>query len=214
MPEIDLTDNYPELFNSPALHISNIVRGRENIEGRVYYYEPRDIDRGEVINKAIPEEVVLYRWRRRVFNGLSFKGFRLSPNIWRSVGKVLGRDAKLISELNEESIQRKYNEAQLALREHNYPSPAASNLKLLFKAIKVGQLQLILDRHLDPDRINRYGTPDLFLFALNPVTNQVSTVRFVEVKRPKEPLSIDQAEEMRFLRYIGLKARVLRLIEG
>ena len=49
---------------------------------------------------------------------------------------------------------------------------------------------------------------------MNPETNNISTARFVEVKKPKEPLSIDQVEEIKFLRKIGLKARVLRLAEA
>lgn len=105
MPEIDQTDNYPELFNSPALHISNVVSGRENINGREYYNKLTDAHLIIDERKAIPEEVVLYRWRRREFNNLSFKGFRLSPNIWRSVGKALGDDAKLILQLEKHSIK-------------------------------------------------------------------------------------------------------------
>lgn len=214
MSEIDQTDNYPELFNSPALHIRNIVSGRVNIDGRVYYDKVKEPHLGSDDKKDIPEEVVLYRWRKREFNNLSFKGFRLSPNIWRSVGKALGSDANSITNLDENSISEKYYEAKNSLKEQNYPSPAATNLKFLFDALKVNQLQLIMDRHLNPNRSNRYGTPDLFLFALNPSTNKVSTIRFVEVKKPKEPLSIDQVEEIKFLREIGVKARLLRLIES
>ena len=213
MPEIDQTDNYPALFNSPALRMSNIVSGRVNIDGRVHYDKVLDPLPSSNNHSAIPEEVILYRWRKREFQSLSFKGFRLSPNIWRSVGMALGSDAKIISKLEADSIRIKYREASKPLSDHNYPSPEASNLKFLFSGMKVNQLQLILDRHLDPDRSDRYGTPDLFLFSVNPSTKEVSIVRFVEVKKPKEPLSTDQAEEITFLRSIGIKARLLRLIE-
>jgi len=37
--------------------------------------------------------------------------------------------------------------------------------------------------------------------------------RFVEVKKPVEPLKPSQVEELAYLNGIGLKARVLRLTE-
>jgi hypothetical protein len=152
-------------------------------------------------------------YSRRNFNNLSFKGFRLSPNIWRSVGKALGNDAKLILQLDEHSIKERFIDAKATLKEQYFPSPAAANLKFLFEGIKANRLQLILNRHLDPSRSDKHGTPDLFLFALNPINNRVSATRFVEVKKPEEPLSVVQVEEIQFLREIGLKARLLRLNE-
>ena len=35
----------------------------------------------------------------------------------------------------------------------------------------------------------------------------------MEVKKPEEPLSQDQREEIAFLKSIGLQARILRLME-
>lgn len=212
MTEIDQTDRYPELFNSPALRISNIVYGKENIGGRVHYFPDDRFD--STFDKVIPEQVVLYRWRRRVFNNLSFKGFRLSPNIWRSIGLSLGADANFIASLDETAIEELFERSRDVLRDQNYPTPSPSNLSFMFKAIKKEKLQLILNRQLSSERTDRYGTPDLFLLAMNPETNNISTVRFVDVKKPKEPLSIDQVEEIKFLRKIGLKARVLRLAEA
>ena len=42
----------------------------------------------------------------------------------------------------------------------------------------------------------------------------VEYIRFVEVKKPDEPLSQDQVTELKFLNEINIKARVLRLIEN
>ena len=56
----------------------------------------------------------------------------------------------------------------------------------VFKSLETHQLQLILDRHLDPDRMEKYGTPDLFLFTSHKTTHSISRACFVEVKRPDE----------------------------
>ena len=50
----------PELNNSPALRISNVVYGRERREdGRVTYLINSNSDE----TRVIPEEIVLKRWR-------------------------------------------------------------------------------------------------------------------------------------------------------
>ncbi len=54
--------------------------------------------------------------------------------------------------------------------------------------------------------------PDLFLFAWQHEPRRVLG-RFVEVKKPEEPLKPSQVEELAYLNGLGLKARVLRLTE-
>jgi hypothetical protein len=76
-----------------------------------------------------------------------------------------------------------------------------------------GQLDKILRRHLSPERVKRFGTPDLFLFAKKRAEAMVSFFLLVEVKKPQERISPDQHEEIAFLRSIGVPSRVLRLIE-
>ena len=51
-------------IKKPALRISTIVYGREHRGKRVYYLVDH---RGLGTEKAIPEEVVFKRWRKRVF---------------------------------------------------------------------------------------------------------------------------------------------------
>jgi hypothetical protein len=56
------------------------------------------------------------------------------------------------------------------------------------------------------------GVPDLFLYRKN-ARGFVEGEKFVEVTRPGEKLSEQQAEELEFLRRLGLGAGLVRLIE-
>src|SRR5687767_4925565 len=71
----------------PSLRISNIVYGRVVEKRRVkYLVDPRGIGQ----ERAIPEQVVLRRWRRRPLSGYVFSGVRLSPTLWRAIPAMLG----------------------------------------------------------------------------------------------------------------------------
>jgi len=200
----------PELNNSPALRISNVVYGRARREdGRVTYLLNGNFDGSRVI----PEEIVVKRWRARKQANKSFKGFRLSPNFWRAIGLALGRNAEKIKKLNIQDIEFNFIKYKEDLQEKNYKTQSASNIIEVFKSLEIQQLQSILDRHLDPNRVDKYGTPDLFLYISHTTNYSISMACFVEVKKPKEQLSNDQKHEINFLRDIGLKSRVLRLCE-
>ena len=200
----------PELNNSPALRISNVVYGRERRkDGRVTYLLNSNSDEP----RAIPEEIVLKRWRSRKQANKSFKGFRLSPNFWRAIGLALGANAEKIKALKIQEIEVNFSKYKKDLKEQKYKIQSASNIIEVFKSLETVQLQSILDRHLDPNRIDKYGTPDLFLYVSHTTNYSISRAYFVEVKRPGEKLSDDQKNEINFLRSIGLKSRVLRLTE-
>ena len=200
----------PELNNSPALRISNVVYGRERREdGRVTYLINGNSDEA----RAIAEEIVLKRWRSRKQANKSFKGFRLSPNFWRAIGLALGKNAEKIKTLKIQEIEANFSKYKKDLKEKKYKIQSASNIIEVFKSLETVQLQSILDRHLDPNRIDKYGTPDLFLYVSHTTNHSISGAYFVEVKRPGEKLSDDQKNEINFLRNIGLKSRVLRLTE-
>jgi len=200
----------PELNNSPALRISNLVYGRARREdGRVTYLLNGNSDG----SRAIPEEIVVKRWRARKQANKSFKGFRLSPNFWRAIGIALGSNAEKIKTLNIQDIEFNFIKYKEDLQEKNYKTQSASNIIEVFKSLEIEQLQSILDRHLDPNRVDKYGTPDLFLYISHTTNYSISMACFVEVKKPKEQLSNDQKHEINFLRDIGLKSRVLRLCE-
>ena len=74
------------------------------------------------------------------------------------------------------------------------------------------RLEQVLMRHTSVEGGDPFGTPDLFLFACDR-TGNYSIARFVEVKRPDEKLKPTQRPEIEFLNHLGLKARVVRLIE-
>tara|TARA_B100000780_G_scaffold200558_1_gene142056 strand:- start:141 stop:758 length:618 start_codon:yes stop_codon:yes gene_type:complete len=201
----------PELNNSPALVISNVVYGRERREdGRVVYFLDNKSLEGK---KVIPEKIVLKRWRKREFVYGVARGFRLSPNFWRAISIALGKDALKIKSLNKNEIEISFANHQEAIRSNNFKTQSASNVIEVFKSLETFQLQSILDRHTNPDRMDKYGTPDLFLFTSHKATHSISRACFVEVKRHDEVLSNDQINEINFLRNIGLKSRVFRLNE-
>jgi hypothetical protein len=194
----------------PSLRISHIVHGRVKRGNRVVYLvDPT----GAGEERKIAEQVVLYRWRRRSFPGHIFSGGRLNPGLWRTVHEVFGGDPKAWMSLSELQLQHKINSCRGALRDGYQTLPSAQILWALFECIGAARLQAILARHTHPERLNRFGTPDLFLYAINNQSNRVSIARFVEVKKPEEQLSQDQKEEIDFLQSLGLHARVLRLIE-
>ena len=201
----------PELNNSPALDISNVVYGRERREdGRVIYFLDNKLLEGK---KVIPEKIVLKRWRKREFVYGVARGFRLSPNFWRAISIALGKDALKIKSLNKNEIEISFANHQEAIRSNNFKTQSASNVIEVFKSLEIFQLQSILERHTNPDRMDKYGTPDLFLFTSHKATRSISRACFVEVKRHDEVLSNDQINEINFLRNIGLKSRVFRLKE-
>lgn len=65
--------------NDPALRISHIVRGRERVDRRVRY---RVDHHGILAEMAVPETVVLKRWRQRQLAGFRFNGERFSSTLW------------------------------------------------------------------------------------------------------------------------------------
>ena len=194
----------------PPLRISHIVYGREKRGNRIYYLvDPK----GGGTDKKIAEQVVLHRWRRRVFSGFTFSGGRLNSSVWRVLPSVLGKDLANWPKLSETEIQRQIDSCRESMREGHSTLPAANVLKALFEHCGLKRLKAIVARHTDPARVENFGTPDLFLYATDNKTGKVSIARFVEVKKPEEPLSDDQKVEINFLQSLGLHARVLRLIE-
>lgn len=199
-----------EINKAPALRISHVVRGRVNDGSRVRYLVDPE---GNSEERAIPEDVVLLRWRRRAMDGHTFHGCRLGPNTWRAIGYAFGSEAEQICRLSVEQIAAGRKDLGLDKDSHHFWLPDASTMACLFQALGPSQLEKILHRHLSPERADRFGTPDLFLFAKKRPEALVSFFRLVEVKKPGEHISRDQHEEIAFLRAIGVPARVLRLIE-
>ena len=203
----------PDEFNSPALRISNIVHGRRNVADRVeYMLDPKGQDTSKF---EIPEQIVLTRWRQRKSNAYVFGGMRLSPNIWRSVRVALGKDWSNIERLESTEIDKLYKASAARLKSKKYKAVNGENLLKLAEGLGVTKFNALMTRHNDPERSKIYGTPDLFVWAISKNNKEIDHVRFIEVKKPREPLSEDQVNELHYLNFdLKVKARVLRLREA
>ena len=203
----------PDEFNSPALRISNIVHGRRNVADRVeYMLDPKGQDTSKF---EIPEQIVLTRWRQRTSNAYVFGGMRLSPNIWRSVKVALGKDWSNIERLESTEIDKLYKASAARLKSKKYKAVNGENLLKLAEGLGVTKFNALMTRHNDPERSKIYGTPDLFVWAISKNNKEIDHVRFIEVKKPREPLSEDQVNELHYLNFdLKIKARVLRLREA
>jgi len=197
--------------SKPSLRISHIVYGRSSSGNRVtYLLDPNGI----ADQRAVPESVVLARWRKRKFPGYTFSGSRLSSTLWRAVIEAFGNNAKIICSLSQDEIAKTLEIKRTTLNNSGYLKlPNSDVLHAIFTICSSARLQKIIDRHGSVEHKGKSGVPDLFLFARSTVSQQSLMGRFVEVKKPEEPLSPVQKEEILFLNSLGLNARVLRLIE-
>ena len=203
----------PDEFNSPALRISNIVHGRRNVADRVeYMLDPKGQDTSKF---EIPEQIVLTRWRQRRSNAYQFGGMRLSPNIWRSIKVALGENWSNIERFEATEIDKLYKASAARLKSKKYKAVNGENLLKLVEGLGVTKFNALMTRHNDPERSKIYGTPDLFVWAISKNNKEIDHVRFIEVKKPREPLSEDQVNELHYLNFdLKVKARVLRLREA
>ncbi len=164
--------------------------------------------------RAIPETVVLSRWRKRKFPGYVFSGSRLSSTFWRAIAAAFGTDARSISKLSQEQIQQVLENKRSILKGNGFLTlPNAETLHAVILISSTNRLQKMIDRHISEAHKGKSGVPDLFLFARSVVDKKITMGRFVEVKKPEEPLSKAQIDELHFMNSLGFNARVLRLIE-
>ena len=201
-----------ETSAKPALRISHIVYGRMAVKNRVHYLiDPK----GKGSEHAVPESVVLKRWRKRQFPNHTFSGSRLSSTLWRAVHQAFGENLSQWVGRSVLEIDENIKTNRDGLKAGDYLSlPSAETLYALFMTCGLERLQTIIARHTSPKHKGKSGVPDLFLFATNQTTGLPTIARFVEVKKPEEPASAVQLEEIDFLNGLGLHARVLRLIEA
>jgi hypothetical protein len=194
--------------SKPSLRISHIVYGRKREGNRVLYLVDPLGD-----EFAIPEKVVLNRWRKRKHPNASFSGARLGPHLWRALAFALGSDCSAWPSKMTEAIM---DQACEDIRAGDQPRaylqslPSLSTLEALWAICGQARLQKLVDHHTDP---NIFGVPDLFLFAREHKTQKPYMGRFVEVKKPEERISPGQREEIAFMNDLGLHARLIRLIE-
>ena len=204
---LNIGDPAPEA--GPALRISNIVYGRQPRGNRVtYLVHPR----GQGQERAVPETVVLKRWRARKASAYRFGGCRLSSTLWRAVALSFKQAPEALTALSVAEIQAVTNASETIRAPENLRLPPAEALRVMFEVIGGSSLKKLIARHAAPERGNRSGVPDLFLYALSN-DGHPAFARFVEVKKPDELVRTDQAAEIDFMKSLGLQVRVLRLIE-
>lgn len=194
--------------SKPSLRISHIVYGRKNEGTRVKYLVDPSGDQF-----AIPEDVILIRWRRRKNTTASFGGARLGPHLWRALAEAFGKDcSEWHAHMSESTLEQARTAFRQDQRSRAYLNslPSLSTLEALWSICGPEHLQKLVDRHSDP---GVFGVPDLFLFARDRKTQKVYMGRFVEVKKPDELVSLGQREEIAFMKGLGLHARLIRLIE-
>ena len=173
--------------------VGRVVRERLN-NGRRVTYEGQ-----------IPEDVILTRWKKA-----GFFGHRLRPNLWW----VLGQLPELRKGLAFEEVTRILLEKKLEGGEIAERLPRAHVVVDLCAALLPARLAALKKRHSEGSQVDprHPGVPDLFLFKRR-VDGTPYAVRFVEVKRPGEQIAPHQIAEIRFMRTIGCKVGVVRLIE-
>ena len=156
-------------FRTPSLGISNIVYGRRNLTGQRVEYLLDNTDPNSPYQ--IPEQIVLKRWKAKDGSerGLRFSGFRLSPKLWQSLYFVFDGDLEQLCSLSEEQINDCFSEkyGSEEFKEKHLVKISGDKVKRLTAAIGHRKLRKILERHNDPNFPDRYGTPDLFLYAVN-----------------------------------------------
>lgn len=207
-----------------SIRIKSVAYGRHNVGRRVKYLLAPKPDAGPV---GIPEEVVLYRWRRRQLDGYRFKGARLMPSVWRAMAEALGNRMRSWRILDVAEIDRRIHCWRADYRRRrdahgdaggnrgtfeHLSLPSSVTVHALIAACGARRLRALIKRHHAFRGTGQSGVPDLFLYQED-ASGRLRVARFVEVKKPEERLSDAQAEEIAFMRSMGLEALVFRLRE-
>ena len=160
----------------------------------------------------IVEDLVLRRWRQRRSPIETFHGCRLPPRTWDVVKACLEAGFALRPGTTVENLHNYIVQVRAQLP-HWKPPPAVHLFALLQFLNERRVLQEILNRQRD---FESPGLPDLALYRRR-LDGRVCGVIFAEVKRSvgrwRESVSKAQKSELLFLRSLGLKAGVARVIE-
>jgi hypothetical protein len=138
----------------------------------------------------------------------------LSPTIWRALSFAFPeiRTEGIIPSRDE--IALRVSDLRLALKRKHLSLPNVDLLRTLLLDIGPDRAARLIERHTSAAHRGKSGVPDLYLFARSVHDPERATFsRFVEVKKPGEPVSKDQKDEIAFLRSLGLQSRVLTLME-
>jgi len=202
-------------FEDLDLGISPKVRGRDRQGTRVTYQlrNNSDVDQAE-----IPEDIVLKRFRMKM-SGMSLcRGTRLFPSLWRAVDMLLTQHQDFYAHAFDtrtgpQRMREVLNGIKVPLAQEDLTLPDAEMTGRLLYTLGPDRVHALVTRHREPGRAASPGIPDLCLFEFNRISGVQRRMVFVEVKRPGERLAPHQADELRFMRSLGLQAGVFRLRE-
>lgn len=202
-------------FENMKLGINPKVRGRDHQGNRVTYqlWNNSDIDQ-----PAISEKVVLKRFRARSGTTHTYDGARLHPGVWRAVDSLLSQHPGLFDYLaqgpdGESRVIAALEEMREPLMMEGLKLRGTMAIATMLFHCGPQRVSALVARHREPERRAHPGVPDLFLMVANLTSRRLVRACFAEVKRPDEPLAAHQAEELRFMRSLGLEAGVFRLKE-
>lgn len=194
-----------------SLRISTAGLGRVHVNGRVrYLVDPLGLNQ----QKAVPETVVLKRWRQRTLEGYTFSGARLSSTIWRAMAFIWMDQLNVLTRITAEEIAVAVAANKDGLKNAGFLKlPNEQVIHAIVNVCGVAKLRKILNRHTNKEHEGLSGVPDLFLFAAENKTGRPCMAHFVEVKKPEEKMRQAQVSEIPFLKELGLDARVFRFKE-
>jgi hypothetical protein len=202
-------------FEDLKLGISAKVRGRDRQGTRVTYQlqDNSDIDQPE-----IPEDIVLRRFRMKMTGMSLCKGTRLYPSLWRAVDMLLTQHEDFFAypsrgKAGMQRMEQVLRGIKVALDQEGLTMPEPEMAARMLYQLGPDKVHALVTRHREPGRAARPGVPDLCLFEFNRISEVQRRMVFVEVKRPGERLASHQADELRFMRSLGLTAGVFRLVE-
>jgi hypothetical protein len=172
--------------------VRRLVTGRMKRGTRVLYQS----DNGQLVTS---ERLVMRRAREA-----GYGCFRLRPYLWRLLPHLAPEGADwgtLPPSLDGDEL------LVTTLRKR------PKLIEILISSFPTTRLRRLARRHaggdVDP---KKPGVPDLLVFKKS-ATGTPYAFRFVEVKRPDERLRAHQGREIAFMRHLGMKAGVLRLVE-
>lgn len=194
-----------------SLRISTAGLGRVHVNGRVrYLVDPLGLNQ----QKAVPETVVLKRWRQRTLEGYTFSGARLSSTIWRAMAFIWMDQLYVLTRITAEEIAVAVAANRDGLKNAGFLKlPNEQVIHVIVNVCGVAKLRKILNRHTNKEHEGLSGVPDLFLFAAENKTGRPCMAHFVEVKKPEEKMRQAQVSEIPFLKELGLDASVFRFKE-
>ena len=162
---------------------------------------------------------MLRRWRGRANTekaktaGETFDGCRLPPGTWSLLNACAKAGLRLDSAIDPTDLKLHLDAARQT--HPTWRSPTA--VKFVHVIVFLRQKSVLASVLARTRTLQNPGVPDLFLWRQDrngSVAGQfIEVKRYVQRTRVREAVSREQKEELQFLKSLGLKARVVYLLE-